>query len=142
MDRLKIFSDGSLGAATAALRIPSSGGDDDKGEADEIAHKGLLIHNADSLAEMIHVASSHNYRLEIHAIGDAAASQVLDCLLAYKASVSSSSTGCVPTDWRPVITHCQILGKDLIEKMKSVGAVANVQPSFVPTGGQGKTLSS
>lgn len=34
---------------------------------------------------------------------------------------------------RPVLTHCQILGEDLIKKMVSQGVVANIQPSFVPT---------
>jgi len=34
---------------------------------------------------------------------------------------------------RPVVTHCQILGADLVARMRALGAVANVQPSFVPT---------
>ena len=34
---------------------------------------------------------------------------------------------------RPVITHCQVLGDDLIDRMVSGGVIANVQPSFVPT---------
>ena len=34
---------------------------------------------------------------------------------------------------RPVLTHCQILGEDLVKQMKRLGVIANVQPSFVPT---------
>ena len=37
-------------------------------------------------------------------------------------------------DWRPILTHCQILGLDLVDKMKALNAIANIQPSFVPTG--------
>jgi predicted amidohydrolase YtcJ len=33
---------------------------------------------------------------------------------------------------RPVLTHCQVLGPDLIQRMKTLGVIANIQPSFVP----------
>ena len=32
---------------------------------------------------------------------------------------------------RPVLTHCQVLGADLIERMGRLGVIANIQPSFV-----------
>jgi predicted amidohydrolase YtcJ len=31
------------------------------------------------------------------------------------------------------MTHCQVLSPSIIARMKAIGAVANVQPSFVPT---------
>lgn len=34
---------------------------------------------------------------------------------------------------RPVLTHCQVLSSELINRMAKEGVVANVQPSFVPT---------
>ncbi|RHY59923.1 hypothetical protein DYB30_004326 [Aphanomyces astaci] len=34
---------------------------------------------------------------------------------------------------RPLLTHCQILGPDLLEKMAALNVVANIQPSFVVT---------
>ena len=34
---------------------------------------------------------------------------------------------------RPVLTHCQVLSSNLIDRMASRGVVANIQPSFVPT---------
>jgi Amidohydrolase family len=34
---------------------------------------------------------------------------------------------------RPVLTHCQVLDSELIERMATGGVIANVQPSFVPT---------
>ena len=67
--------------------------------------------------------SSLGFRVEIHAIGDAAAEQVL-CAM-------ETAGGC-PSE-RPVLTHCQILGEDLVRQMKRLGVIANVQPSFVPT---------
>jgi predicted amidohydrolase YtcJ len=32
---------------------------------------------------------------------------------------------------RPILTHCQILGGDLLQKMADLGVIANVQPQFV-----------
>jgi hypothetical protein len=34
---------------------------------------------------------------------------------------------------RPVLTHCQVLDSELIERMATGGVIANVQPSFIPT---------
>lgn len=61
--------------------------------------------------------------MEIHAIGDKAAELVLSTF---------EAVGVGPKD-RPLLTHCQILGEDLIQKMKKLGVIANVQPQFVGT---------
>lgn len=34
---------------------------------------------------------------------------------------------------RPILTHCQVLGADLIQGMKELGIIADIQPSFVIT---------
>lgn len=69
---MKIFSDGSLGAETAALRLER----DSSAAESERTHKGVLMHKAEAMRCMIAVARSNGYRLEVHAIGDAAAEQV------------------------------------------------------------------
>lgn len=112
IQRVKIFSDGSLGAETAAIRGE---------ESDEI--KGVLVHTFEKMKKMIQLAHEKKFQLEIHAIGDAAAEQVINALI---------DSGITAID-RAVITHCQVLGKDLIEKMSDYGFIANIQPSFVPT---------
>ena len=73
--------------------------------------------------ENVKDATDRGYRLEIHVIGDQATLTVLNAL--EKAGVSAKD--------RPILTHCQILGADLIDKMSKLGVIANVQPSFVPT---------
>lgn len=128
VDRIKIFSDSSLGAETAAIRNLSSSRSSDAAADFESAStapsmKGVLIHKESDLRRMVGEAKERGYRLEIHAIGDAAAEQVISAL---------EYCGVTPSD-RPIITHCQILGKDLIDRMRDLGAIANVQPSFVPT---------
>lgn len=126
MERVKIFSDGSLGAETAALRLeipkefsnetikPVKTGDN---------MSGILMYKREELVSMISTARNEGYRVEIHAIGDAAAEQVLNAIV---------ECGLMKEE-RPILTHCQILGADLIETMQAHNVIANVQPSFVPT---------
>lgn len=116
VERVKIFSDGSLGAETAAIRDPTA------------VHRmrGILVHPTDALVQQIVAAESSNMRLEIHAIGDAAAEQVL-------AALAQAQQQLARRPHRPILTHCQVLGEDLLLQMKALNVVANVQPSFVPT---------
>ncbi|KAH9111792.1 hypothetical protein LEN26_013388, partial [Aphanomyces euteiches] len=111
VDRVKLFGDGSLGAETAALRQPYRNS----------TNIGVLMENDDAMLAKIQVAHQAGYRVEIHAIGDRAAAQVL------------AAMGSVPNIDRPLLTHCQILGPDLLDAMASLNVVANIQPSFVVT---------
>lgn len=70
VERVKIFSDGSLGAETAAIRNIEAAGDM------EAQYSGVLIHSSSDLESSIRLAKTNGYRLEIHAIGDKAAEQV------------------------------------------------------------------
>lgn len=135
VDRIKIFSDGSLGAGTAAIRTATCLEVAPEAEAEAIsiatpndgkdssAYTGMLIYSDAELVSMITAAKNHGYRVEIHAIGDAAAGQVLHAM---------EKCGIVPAD-RAVLTHCQVLGADLLLLIKKMGVICNVQPSFVPT---------
>lgn len=152
MERVKIFTDGSLGAETAAIRSLSAGVDEVVPNANN-AVKGVLVYERDTLSQMLVDAFLTGYRVEIHAIGDAAAEQVLDALddserlieealVARQSDTNDGFAMMVPggaaaaqrRHWRPILTHCQVLGADLIERMAAKGIIANVQPSFVPTG--------
>ncbi|RLO07526.1 hypothetical protein DYB28_003741 [Aphanomyces astaci] len=55
-------------------------------------------------------------------VGDEAAAQVLAAMATVEGGID-----------RPLLTHCQILGPDLVEKMAALNIVANIQPSFVVT---------
>jgi len=156
MERVKIFTDGSLGAETAAIRsLPSlstsettkSGDGVSEGAQSPSTSKGVLVYERATLSKMLLDAFLASYRVEVHAIGDAAAEQVLDALdeseaLIERALQAGECAAVVPggadeaqrCHWRPILTHCQVLGADLIERMAAKGIVANVQPSFVPTG--------
>lgn len=92
--RAKIFGDGSLGAETAALRVPYVG----KAESGAPPNKGQMIFTPEELRSKVMLASLEGYTLEVHAIGDAAAEAVLD---AFEAELE------LPTA-RPLLTHCQV----------------------------------
>ncbi len=109
-ERVKIFTDGALGANTAALR-------------DGSGVSGILVHTQEKLNGMVASAHETGMRVEAHAIGDAAAEAVI-CAVRYAK---------IPRNCRPVLTHCQVLGPDLVKDMAELGIIANVQPSFVPT---------
>ena len=90
-------------------------------------YTGVLTYpTTSSLITSILHATQQGYRLEIHAIGDAAADQVLTAL-----EVATTQYH-IRID-RPILTHCQVLGIDLIHRMQRLNVTANIQPSFVPT---------
>ncbi len=115
-DRVKLFADGSLGGQTAALRSPYA---DTKG-------CGVLIFTQEEMNKRVKLSNEAGYRLEVHGIGDLAVESILAAFEFAKLTKKD----------RPIITHCQVLGMDLIEKMKDMGAIANIQPPFVTTDSQ------
>lgn len=111
--RVKILSDGALGSETAAMRYPYVGSE----------NRGILLYTRERLHEMIKDGHEKGYQLEVHAIGDLAAEAVLE---------GFEMAGITPKD-RAILTHCQILGEDLLQKMQNMGVIANIQPQFVTT---------
>ena len=75
VDRVKLYSDGSLGAETAAIRVGPLYDTPDT-QVNDKPFKGMLIQSEDVLMGLMSSARTKGYRLEIHAIGDAAAEQV------------------------------------------------------------------
>lgn len=114
-------------------------------------NRGILMESDANLIQQIADADAAGFRLEIHAIGrvftrvydiiatltrthgpfstisattgDRAAEQVLRALKA--ANVTPAK--------RPILTHCQILGDELLTAMHTQGVIGNIQPSFVIT---------
>jgi len=113
--RVKLWTDGALGASTAAMLEPYS--DDPEGK-----NLGVLQISPEEISEAVSGAKAKGLRIEAHTIGDRSAKVLLD---AFEQHLS-------PAD-RPLLTHCQILNDDLVAQMAAVGAIANVQPQFVPS---------
>jgi len=120
-DRCKIFMDGALGANTAALCEPYE---------DNSSNKGLINISDEDLEKALFTAHKYKYRVEVHAIGDAAVEKIVNFLV--KAKMENL------LHQRPVITHFQMMKEDTLKKINQHfpienskdWLVANIQPQF------------
>ena len=112
-DRAKIWTDGGLGASTAAMLEPY---------ADNPANSGVMQMTRAEIDSTLVLLREHGFRVEAHAIGDRAATDLIDAF-----------EKLMPGSERPVLTHCQFLSKSLVSRMSKSGIIANVQPQFVPS---------
>jgi predicted amidohydrolase YtcJ len=110
---VKIFTDGSLGARTAALREPY---------ADDPGNTGILRMKDAELSDLIERVDAMGYQAIVHAIGDRAVEQAIDAL----ARVAGTRN---PRRHR--VEHAGLLPRDLRAKMVKHGIRVAVQPSFV-----------
>ncbi len=110
---VKIYADGSLGARTAALREPYS---------DDPGNLGLLRYSDEDLSGLVERVDRRGFQAIIHAIGDRAVEQAIDCL--------SSVTG-QGNPRRHRVEHASLLPKDLRSRMVKHGIRATVQPMFI-----------
>lgn len=112
---VKILSDGSLGARTAALRNPY---------ADDSSTKGLEMFTQSELNELVLTSNRHNCPVAIHAIGDRAIEMSLDAIEYAQKSDSAHNP-------RHGIVHCQITDNNLLERFKELNVLAFIQPIFI-----------
>jgi predicted amidohydrolase YtcJ len=110
---IKILSDGSMGAGTAAFFEPY---------ADDPETTGLLLHPIDELERMIREADAAGFQLAVHAIGDRANALVLD---AFEKAAAANA----PRERRFRIEHAQVVRKPDLQRYKALGVVASIQPS-------------
>ena len=112
---VKIFTDGSLGARTAALEAPY---------ADDPENQGVAIHSQQGLDVLVEEANRSDFQVAAHAIGDRAAAMVLH-------AVAKAHELCPKKKLRHRIEHASVLTTDLIKRMGELGLVASVQPHFI-----------
>lgn len=111
---LKILTDGSLGARTAALQEEYS---------NDPENKGVLIYSQEELNDMVSLAHGRGMQVFLHAIGDAAIKSGIDAL---ENAILSK-----PCLHRHRINHVQIGNRILFERMSKLGLLADIQPAFV-----------
>ena len=112
---VKIFTDGSAGARTAAMSAPYLG---------EPANQGLLCLAPQELSALVRDYHARGYQLAIHAIGDRAIDQVLD---AYGLALDDAADA----DRRHRIEHCSFVRPDQIARMAGLGVHPVPQPVFI-----------
>ena len=111
----KIYSDGSLGSRNAALTEPYS---------DKPDTCGLLNHSPEEIKEMFHQAYDQDLQIGIHAIGDKGVEIALDAM-------EECFFENPKPDVRFRLIHAIVLRKDLIERMKKLPIVVDIQPRFM-----------
>lgn len=106
---LKIFADGAIGSATAAIHraYKTTGG------------QGQLIYSPERLTEMVVKATEAGWAVAVHSIGDRSTDHVLD---AFEASGDSA---------RHRIEHVMILSDSQIERLARSGCHVTLQPEFL-----------
>ena len=112
---IKVFSDGSLGAYTAALDEPYAGRRGDR---------GILVHPPEELAALLARAHRAGFQTATHAIGDAAIRVVLEALEGVLAGEPRA-------DVRHRIEHFELPDEDMLRRAKALRLVASCQPNFI-----------
>lgn len=110
---LKLIGDGSLGAKTAAMRVPYIGSEDEKGE---------LLYSDEDMTLLVQMANRFNMGVIVHCIGDAALDQVLRVFKEEMYPGNPLHDG---------IVHCQIMHADQIEKVRKMNLDCHFQSLFI-----------
>ncbi len=123
---IKIFADGAIGSATAAIYGRYTGAPatgpllSAKSHSVETAEtSGTLIYAPEKLANMVRTAHDAGYRLAIHSIGDYATDLVMNV---YEATGDPS---------RHRIEHAMLLSDAQIERLAKLDISVSMQPEFL-----------
>jgi len=112
---IKIFTDGSLGARTAAMQKPYT---------DDPSTNGILYHSLAQLKNLIKEADEAGFQVAVHAIGDKA---VKETLKAFGEALPKERIA----KHRHRIEHASVLNPNLIKQIKALGLAVCIQPHFI-----------
>lgn len=111
---IKAYADGALGSRGAHLLAPY---------ADEPDSRGLRLTSNDELTTLATRCLRARAQLAVHAIGDAAARDVLDAFAAARAAVPDAAD--VPLR----LEHAQVVAASDRARLAPLGVIASVQPT-------------
>ena len=114
---VKMFSDGGMGARTAAIYPPAPVGQPE-------SNLGLLIWKPEDLQKAQYILASAGWQLSTHAIGDRAIDEVLD---GYATTVKKLNL----QDPRFRIIHCGISTPKILQRLQEQHIVVDADPAFV-----------
>jgi predicted amidohydrolase YtcJ len=116
MGPMKLWTDGTLGARTAALQ---------EAYTDAPGQRGILLYETDELCDMIKTAHDNEMQVCLHSIGDGSLEQVITCL---EEVVSGRDA-----HLRHRIVHCQIGNYDQYSRIGRLKLSINIQPTQTAT---------
>lgn len=117
---VKVYTDGSLGAHTAAIGKPY---------ADLPGTQGQLLEDPAALAALVEKAHLAGFQVALHCIGDRA---ITTCLDAIEAAVRKHPR----KDHRHRLEHFEFATDEHIARAQRLGCVASAQPNFIGMWGQ------
>lgn len=112
---VKVYTDGSIGAMTAAVTQDYKGA---KG------NKGRFLTSAKKYSSIVRKAVKHDIQLVTHAIGDAAIEMVL-------ATFEKIEDKARVREQRHRIEHAEMISEYQIRRAVSLGLILSMQPNFV-----------
>ncbi len=113
---LKLFTDGAIGAETAAMKRPF------RPQTNDSANHGMLIYSDDHLLSTLADCLKTQKSLAIHAIGDRAIEQVIVGL--------EESGDAIKHAPEIRMEHAQMIDLSLAIRAKALGIVLSMQPNF------------
>jgi len=127
---IKIFADGAIGSATAAIYGRYQGQGDpngpritrhghEAGPTSDFEVSGQLIYRPDKLTDMVRIPHEAGWPVAIHSIGDYSTDLVMD---AFEATGEPS---------RHRIEHAMILSDSQIARIAALGCSVSFQPEFL-----------
>ena len=117
---IKVYTDGSLGARTAALT---------REYADQPGNSGLLLEDPAKLNALVEKAHAAGFQVALHCIGDRA---ITACLDAIEAALKKHPR----RDHRHRLEHFEAATEEHIVRAQKLGCVASMQPNFLGEWGQ------
>ncbi len=115
---VKVFADGVVEGHTAYLKEPYA---DALSYAGDANFRGEPLWTPQAMARAFTAIDKAGFQIHVHAIGDAATTEVLDALAAAR-----KANG--PHDWRPGITHLQLVDRADFKRFAKLGVTAVPDP--------------
>jgi predicted amidohydrolase YtcJ len=112
---VKIFTDGSIGAMTAAVS---------RGYLGNPKNKGMILFPAKKYAAIVKKAVKHNVQTVTHAIGDEAIEMVIT-------TFENLKDKSMLRDQRHRIEHAELINEYQIRRAVGLGLILSMQPNFV-----------
>jgi len=112
---LKLFLDGTFGAATACMFEPFS---------DQPDKCGFCVVDQDEIYEQMRAAHTSGFQIGVHAIGDKGNRLLVNI---YKQILTENPR----KDHRHRIEHASMLTDDVIKDIKDLGLIVSGQPNFI-----------
>lgn len=122
----KIFSDGSMGSRSAALKEPYS---------DDPKNSGFMLFTQEELNKKIYTGYKRGLQPAIHAIGDKALDMTLTAIeYTLEECKKSGMTQEEQNSRLPFrLIHVQMVDETLIKRMKKLPVILDIQPIFMCT---------